>query len=327
MNELRAICARLAGNELVAAECQNLTGSKPDPCGKEYRDGVAVCQTLESIPRSAYISLGLRCLAEAETFEALIEQIRQSTFPADRFRVEFLRLSGQPFLQPQEAILAAANATRTYPDLDAPLHRFLIVVQEERFWFGEILAEGQHTYVQHDAKPYRTSNSLPSRLARALVNLVSPPARSILDPLCGTGSILLEAQALGLTAYGIDWNPKMVFMSRRNLEHFGYTVEVMCGNALDCQRTADAIVTDLPYGRSLKMDREKLLPIIQQAKRLAPQAVYLAEQDVSAWLEEAGYQEIEVFRVRKRAGMSRYVHRGVSGFFATSDIRERNPHA
>jgi tRNA G10 N-methylase Trm11 len=315
MNELRAICARLAGNELVAAECQNLTGGRPD------LESVAVCQAVEAIPHSAYISTGLRCLAEAETFEALIEQIRQSSFPSDRFRMEFLRLSGRPSIQPQEATLAAANATLTYPDLDTPAHRFLIVAQEHRFWFGEILTEGQHTYTQHDAKPYRTSNSLPTRLARALVNLVSPPARSILDPFCGTGSILLEARALGLTAFGMDWNPKMVSMSRRNLEHFGYTAEVVRGNALECQRSADAIVTDLPYGRSLHMDQENLLPIIQQATQLAPQAVYLAEQDISACLEEAGYQEIEVLRVRKRAGMSRYVHR------VTSDTRARNPRA
>ena len=30
--------------------------------------------------------------------------------------------------------------------------------------------------------------------------------------------------------------------------------------------------------------------------------------DFSAWLREAGYDEIEVFAVRKRAAMSRYIH-------------------
>ena len=35
MPNLIALCARLAGNELVAAECENLTGGRPSPDGFE----------------------------------------------------------------------------------------------------------------------------------------------------------------------------------------------------------------------------------------------------------------------------------------------------
>jgi 23S rRNA G2445 N2-methylase RlmL len=109
-------------------------------------------------------------------------------------------------------------------------------------WLGELLTENEH--LADDA-----AGVLQLSLPAALVNLVAPPARSILDPFCGTGSILLEAQALSMTAFGVDSNPRMVGMSSRNLAHFGYPTQVELGDALTTSRSADAMITDLPYGR------------------------------------------------------------------------------
>ncbi len=304
MNTLLAICARLADNDLIAAECENLTGGRPDS------EGIAICQRLDLIPRAAYVTTGLRCLAEGETLGELTNTIARTNTPAEGFRVEFLRLSPRLPVRKPEAILAVANALDANPNLDAPAHRFLVVAREKGFLFGEILAENAHSYQRHADKPYRTSSSMPSRLARALVNLVSPPAQTILDPFCGTGSILLEACAFGLPARGVDSNPKMAGMTRRNLAHFGYSAIVEQGDMIEHHGAADAIVTDLPYGRFLeKMDKASLLPLLAHAAELAPQAVYLTEQDISPWLREAGYRDVQLIHVRKRAGMSRYVHR------------------
>jgi tRNA G10 N-methylase Trm11 len=306
MDEFLAICNREPGIELVAAECKNLTGGKPDS------HGIASCRTLEYIFRAAYINAGLHCLAEDTTLEGLTSKIAQMSFEATDFRIEFLRLSEEIKVHQFEAIITVANAIKAFPNLENPQHRFLLMVREDSFLFGEFLEESDHSYQRHDAKPWRTSSSLPSRLSRALVNLVSPPAQSILDPCCGTGSILLEAQALGLTAYGADWNPRMVGMTRKNLAYFGYTAEVKLMNACEYELTADAIVTDLPYGRFLKKDDEMIKNILRHASHLAPTAVYVAGNDISAWLVEAGYQDVEVFRITRSSRFTRYVHRARS---------------
>jgi tRNA G10 N-methylase Trm11 len=188
-----------------------------------------------------------------------------------------------------------------------------VAAQADRLWFGEILAEPARDYRLHDTKPYRTSSSLPARLARALVNLVAPPAGSILDPFCGTGSILLEACALGLHAYGVDNNIKMRGMSRRNLAHFDYAATVELGDAQECTQRADAIVSDLPYGRLLEQDTAALRQVLGHTAGLAPQAVYLAEQDITPWLVDAGYARVACYRVRKHHSMSRYVHHAWRG--------------
>lgn len=302
MNDLRVICARILGNELVAAECENLTGGYPDS------DGVAICQNLDLLPHAAYLSTGLRCLAQAASLEELSSQVQALHLAPERFRVEFLDLTAHSTISKWAAILSISDVLEANPDLKHPQHRFLFVVQQGCLWLGKVLAENERNYQQHDAKPYRTSSSLPSRLARALVNLVTPPAHSVLDPFCGTGSILLEAQALGLTAFGVDRNPRMVGMSHHNLAHFGYTAQVETGQALDCLHTVDAIVTDLPYGRLLQVDDQALQTALNHLVSLAPRAVYLAGKDLKLSLTHAGYHQVKVLRVRKRHNMTRFIH-------------------
>jgi tRNA G10 N-methylase Trm11 len=300
--EYLVLCSRAPGNELVAAECEALIGGKPG------LDGLAVCTTVDRVAQAAYLSMGVQLIAYGETFHSLVAETTRQDMCVERFRIEYISLSVQTFTHSQDAILAIANAIDGAPDLTHPNHRFLIIATDNGFYLTRIVVEAEHTYQKHDNKPYRTSSSLPSQLARALVNLAYP-ARTILDPCCGTGSILLEACATGVTAFGIDRNPKMVGMTRRNLQYFGYDAMVHRGSADDCTQTVDAVVTDLPYGRFLEKDEDNIKAILQQVAGLAPVGVYLTEQDISTWLQEAGYQKVDVYRVRKRAGMTRYIHR------------------
>lgn len=303
---LLALCIRQDGNELIAAECQNLTGGMP------AADGVAECSTLDHIANAAYVKAGLQLTARGETLSALADAVSQQTFDADQFRIEVLRLTERFDVHKRECMVALANAIGANPNLDVPRHRFLVLVREDGFYFGEILSESGLTYLRHDDKPCRTSTSLPSRIARAMVNLTAPPARSILNLCCGSGSILLEARALGLDVYGIDWNWRMVEMSRQNLAHFGYTATVERGDARTITQIADAVVADLPYGHYLVLDENTVKGILARAATLAPVGVFAAGSDITPWLEDAGYTSIEVYSIRKRASFIRYVHRARS---------------
>ena len=304
MNELRVICARFPLNELASAECKHLAGSLPDS------EGVADnCTSLERVAQSAYLSLGVRCLTEAATLDDLVAQVQRLGLAANRFRIEVLRINLDLDFSEQGAICSLADVINGDPDLRQPLCRFILVVQERRLWFGEIVATCSRLYRLHDAKPLHTSISLPSRLARGLVNLVLPRACSVLDPFCGTGSILLEAQALGLMTHGVDISSKMVQISRQNLAHFGYHGIIEQGNAIQCNQRADAIVTDLPYGRGIKeIGCDENLEILKHLIHLAPQAIYLADKPIPDLLTKAGYQKIDIYCVSKRPGMQRYVH-------------------
>lgn len=313
-SDLVAVCVRTRSNEindLIAAECEQLTGGRPDA------EGVAVCQSVEAIYRAAYVRTGLRRIAQAPTFADLLDALRQMPLDLDDFRVDALYLSGRFPVTQQEAVIAAANVIHCRANLAAPRHRLLLVAQRGTFWIGEILAEATQSYTRHLKKPCHVSVSLEARIARALVNLAVPPTRlgspqaagTLIDPCCGTGSILLEAAALGLTAYGADRNPKMARIAQRNLLHFGYPPRVVCADARTWTQTADALVTDVPYGRQLESAENDLPAILANCAHLAPLAVYVAGSDITPQLTAAGYGGIDVLRLVKPNGFTRYVHR------------------
>ena len=57
------------------------------------------------------------------------------------------------------------------------------------------------------------------QLASALINIAGLNARQvILDPMCGSGTALVEAVLAGCAAYGLDLNPLSVLMSRTKCE-------------------------------------------------------------------------------------------------------------
>ena len=66
---------------------------------------------------------------------------------------------------------------------------------------------------QRDAR----SGMLPPKLARMLINLArTQETRTLIDPFCGSGSVLMEAALTGLEAVGFDNNRKAVEDSKEN---------------------------------------------------------------------------------------------------------------
>lgn len=62
---------------------------------------------------------------------------------------------------------------------------------------------------------------LPPKLAQIMINLAMGDsiAGRVLDPFCGMGTILQEAQLMGYAALGLDISPDMVRASKKNLAH------------------------------------------------------------------------------------------------------------
>ena len=78
-------------------------------------------------------------------------------------------------------------------------------------------------YANRDqARPARDAfvGMLPPKLAQILINLATGPATSgqVLDPFCGTGTILQESLLMGYSTYGTDLSEKMIKYSSKNLD-------------------------------------------------------------------------------------------------------------
>ncbi len=68
-------------------------------------------------------------------------------------------------------------------------------------------------YATHGMHEYR--GKFFPQLARALINIAGVPSDGIIvDPMCGSGTTLVEAKLAGRSAYGLDMNPLSVFVAR-----------------------------------------------------------------------------------------------------------------
>jgi tRNA G10 N-methylase Trm11 len=54
------------------------------------------------------------------------------------------------------------------------------------------------------------------------------PGETLIDPCCGSGTVLHAALERGIKAKGYDINPLMVEGTNTNLAHFGYPGETVC---------------------------------------------------------------------------------------------------
>ena len=148
------------------------------------------------------------------------------------------------------------KAEGTTVNLNKPQRTFFGVLSGNSFVFGLKMAEIR-------AKPFIERNpqkraffhpsAMSAKLARCMVNLAQPkPGDLVLDPFCGTASILVEAGLMGCRVMGFDVQPHMVRGSLRNLLHYGLEPEgVAVADARRLPLTKiDCVVTDPPYGRS-----------------------------------------------------------------------------
>jgi tRNA G10 N-methylase Trm11 len=101
---------------------------------------------------------------------------------------------------------------------------------------------------QHDGRQVERPGALRPTVAAAMVSLAGEPSGMLLDPCCGSGTILVEAVAQGWTAMGRDIDPSIVDSARTNAPEA--TVELGDARTLDVpDEAASACVSNLPFGR------------------------------------------------------------------------------
>lgn len=113
------------------------------------------------------------------------------------------------------------------------------------------------------------------KLSRLLVNLTRVRRGEVLlDPFCGTGSLLIEAFEVGAVPLGMDLSAKMVRGAVRNGDKFRQDwLGVLRADVKKMPvMRVDAIATDIPYGRasttSGSTSREILEVLLRQAASL-----------------------------------------------------------
>jgi len=148
------------------------------------------------------------------------------------------------------------------------------------------------------------------------VGLGAGAEADILDPMCGTGGVLVEAGLVGSEVIGLDAQPKMAAGARENLAHYlddGF--EVLRGDATRlpfADAAFDGVVFDAPYGRQSKVEHDSLVTLVEdalaEARRLAPRAVVVGDRPYDEAAEAAGWSVDSRFERRVHRSLTRHVH-------------------
>jgi len=131
-----------------------------------------------------------------------------------------------------------------------------VFIEHEFAYIGARL--GKHPLHERSYKVTERPGSLKPPVAAAMLRLANVAAsQTLLDPCCGSGTILIEAALSGAAAQGGDIDAGAVEAARANAQAAGVTVS---GDQWDAHalplpdRSVERVVTNLPWGRQIMAD-------------------------------------------------------------------------
>ena len=232
-----------------------------------------------------------------------------------------------------ERALGAVLVDRGYAvDLDDPDHELRAVFSGDTCLLGWLAAESVRDYGDRAPtdRPFFQPGGMAPLDARALANIAGAgPGTRLLDPMCGTGGVLLEAGLLGADVVGSDAQWKMARGTRTNLDAYlgddestgpaddraVGTFDVTRADATDLpfrDDSFDAAVFDVPYGRQSKIARHELRDLVagalSEAHRVASRAVVVADKPLREAALDAGWLVDATFEKRVHGSLTRYTH-------------------
>ncbi|UPM42029.1 methyltransferase domain-containing protein [Halocatena salina] len=208
-------------------------------------------------------------------------------------------------------------------DLDDPDHELRALFSDDSCVLGWLVARSIRDFGDRmpSKRPFFQPGSMGPLLARALANIAGArPGARVLDPMCGTGGLLIEAGLAGADVIGLDAQLKMTCGTRENLTRYlgSDAGTVLTGTATRLPFAADAVdavVFDAPYGRQSKIVDERSdgsLPrlvsaTLEEANRVAPRAVLVADRPWAEAATSAGWTVETSFTRRVHASLTRHI--------------------
>jgi tRNA G10 N-methylase Trm11 len=120
--------------------------------------------------------------------------------------------------------------------------------------------------------------SLSPRLARALVNLTgTSPGQTLLDPFCGSGTILAEGLLRSLRCFGVDSRRRLIEEARLNLRWIsqrahGGSFRLATGDARELHQVLDVKKVDAVATEPILLPALKAKPNVETAKEMIENA-------------------------------------------------------
>jgi tRNA G10 N-methylase Trm11 len=225
--------------------------------------------------RNFNFSLSLYCTKgdEEAEYEELSEQLLSTIREAGHRKANLIRSRLGPELHSERVLSRSAMDFVVFP-IGATSQWGVTVYVPETEGFKERSTE----------RPFVTSGiSLSSRLARMLVNISGvSKGQVLLDPFCGSGTILGEALLKGADCIGIDRNHGSVERTKENLAWFlsqgrrsgqrAPSYSVIAGDATNLRRSLGDRMVDTIVSEPILLPRLSSPPSLEKSRRLIKHA-------------------------------------------------------
>ncbi len=187
---------------------------------------------------------GLRALPPALVFSITASFVGRRNFSADEIKHTVA-----------EGVRSVYDWRYTPDDREADLNLRLFI-EHETAYVGVRL--GKHPLHERAYKAVERPGALEPPVAAAMLRLagVQPGAR-LIDPCCGSGTILIEGALIGAAARGGDSDAEAVAAAQANATAAGIDARIEQWDARTLplsDASADRIVTNLPWGRQIAVD-------------------------------------------------------------------------
>nr|WP_321450083.1 methyltransferase domain-containing protein [uncultured Carboxylicivirga sp.] len=251
---------------------------------------------------SAFIKKRIDIDLTADSFELLLNKIKDRNICMEGFKIEYLVMEGDSttYADRLEKLKDIGYSIEGTPEYYKPSTTYSLCYYKGMWCFG-LLIKNQFAWYKHKKKPFSYSNSINIHIAKALVNIAAQSNKDVklLDACCGVGTIMLEACFAGYSIDGNDINWKVCRQARQNLAHFNYDATVFRSDIKDLNLKYDTAIIDLPYNLFSHADEESSLHIITSAAAIANRLVIVSIVDLTDLLTTAGLVVVDKCDIKK----------------------------
>jgi tRNA (guanine10-N2)-dimethyltransferase len=238
-------------SEGVHAELKALTETYPSISILWINEkGALIEGDLPTLKEMAFAKRISEVIASFET----LNKFTGVALPEGKFYLRKVRLTHPPedYTEGEMAdtIQASRRVSFSHPD-------FIVLAVHADKWYISIVRyfrdNKKMNLRRSPMRPFFSPISLHPKFAKFMVNLSrTREGDTILDPFCGTGGILIEAGLVGRKVVGSDASLVMVKGARLNLKYFSIKGKIYNARIQDLkiEEHVDAIISDMPYGRS-----------------------------------------------------------------------------
>lgn len=283
------------------------------------------------IKRSSYTRInGVVILKCEATEKAIIQSTKRTSFSpflkhGQTFSVKIRKVMAPEINVPKleaaigRIILQKVNEVKVR--LRNPDVCFFGVISPKKFILGKKFFVSSKSYLKRTPKnrPFFHPSSMTPKLARTMINLARVKKGDVvLDPFCGSGSILIEGGIMGLKVVGTDIDSRMLKGAHRNLRYFNIPYEGLIVSDARCSSITNVsrIVTDPPYGRAASTrgvpTRKLVNEFLSEALTVLPKGGYLSIALPSTiqtceMLDKLGSIRVEEHLLREHKSLTRKI--------------------